>query len=238
METNALYFLRTLRKKYKFFIITIMAVIHFKENKLSYLPSHKFSTEILEQLKPLSSSNNYSWIIGLAYDYLMIGIAILASVKLSWYLYPLSIIIIGTRQRALATLLHDAAHLRLCQNRVLNKIVGTYLTGFPIFQGFRAYSKSHVLKHHHFLGDKNNDPDYNYYIKMGLYNNVTKLNFIFSYILKPLFFANSWSFIKYLLKNRLLDKNNRLEAISLITFWSIIGIIFYKLHLIFYLMLF
>ena len=98
METNALYFLRTLRKKYKFFIITIMAVIHFKENKVSYLPSHKFSTEILEQLKPLSSSNNYSWIIGLAYDYLMIGIAILASVKLSWYLYPLSIIIIGTRQ--------------------------------------------------------------------------------------------------------------------------------------------
>lgn len=205
---------------------------------MNYLKTHKFNKAIMEQLKPLSHSNNYSWLIGIAYDYLVIAVAILASIKISFFLYPLSILLIGSRQRALASLLHDAAHLRLCKNRLLNKLVGTYLAGYPILQGFEAYSKSHVLKHHHFLGDRNNDPDYKYYLHVGLYNKVSKRKFIFSYIVSPLLFVNSFSFLGYLLQNRLLNKNNIRETISLTIFWTILGVIFYFTHLISYLLLF
>jgi len=141
------------------------------------MQKYKFSAKINKELLELQLSDNYHWIYGLSYDYLIILSAIFLSVSISWYFYLFSILIIGSRMRAIATLLHDATHLRLCRNRYLNNFVGKYLLGILIFQGFDSYVQSHVVKHHLFLGDENQDPDYNIlFIKWIIYQSF-KINF-------------------------------------------------------------
>jgi fatty acid desaturase len=197
-----------------------------------------FSDEINLQLLPLQKSNNYRWILGLSYDYFCIMFAIILSVRVSWFLYPISIIIIGSRMRALATLLHDAAHLRLCKNRKLNNFVGTYLTGLPILQGFKSYVDSHVKNHHLFLGNKNKDPDYQYYISKGLYNQTSKNKFIKKFILYPFLGLNTFSFIKYLIKNRLFSQKHISESVMIFSFIIFNAAIFIYFSLFKYFILF
>ncbi len=103
--------------------------------------------------------NNWRGPLGLAADVLVIAASAWAA---SWslWLYPLAVLMIGARQRALASLLHESCHKTLMKNRVLNDAVGRWCAGFPIFQSHRAYVRSHVLLHHSFLGDEKRDPDY------------------------------------------------------------------------------
>ena len=200
------------------------------------MQKYKFSDDINNQLLKFQRTDNYHWILGLGYDYLIMFFAVLISIKLSAYFYPVSILIIASRMRALATLLHDAAHLRLCKNRYLNNFVGKYLTGLLILQGFNSYIKTHVVKHHLFLGNETHDPDYQYYISSGLYSNITKVMFIKKYIVYPLLILNTISFIKYLLKNRLF--NNKMESFLLCFLWTVIIELFVSFAILKYLILF
>lgn len=68
------------------------------------------SKEQKERLKMLFVRNNYTSFISMLQDVLWISFAIFISTKISLLFYPLSILIIGARQRAIATLFHDVAH--------------------------------------------------------------------------------------------------------------------------------
>ncbi|HGB5419744.1 TPA: hypothetical protein ACIVQF_005521, partial [Salmonella enterica subsp. enterica serovar Muenchen] len=74
----------------------------------------KFNEEIMEKLIPLSLLNNYRGILALSIDWFFIMCSIVVS---SYFeniiIYILAIFIIGTRQRALATILHESAHRTL-----------------------------------------------------------------------------------------------------------------------------
>ncbi|MCW3641598.1 fatty acid desaturase, partial [Burkholderia cenocepacia] len=100
---------------------------------------------------PLYEKNNWRGLLGWAGDVAMIAGAIWLA-RLMPYAYPLTVLVIGSRQRALASLLHEAAHLTLARNRRLNRFIGEYLSGLPVFQDFDAYRQSHVQSHHRFLG--------------------------------------------------------------------------------------
>ncbi|EBB1607073.1 phosphoesterase, partial [Salmonella enterica] len=113
--------------------------------------------------------------------------------------------IIGTRQRALATILHESAHRVLAKNTRLNDLLGKYFSGYSILQTFQSTPKSHVILHHNYLGKKNKDSDYDYYIESKLFEETTKRNFIKKHLILPLFLSKTPSFVKYLLKNRLGD---------------------------------
>ncbi|MEJ9210623.1 hypothetical protein [Bacillus smithii] len=60
---------------------------------------YHFSKDIRDKLRPLYQSNNYRGAIGLLYDCLVIALAIYLG-KISIILYPLSVLVIGARQRA------------------------------------------------------------------------------------------------------------------------------------------
>ncbi|WP_431834907.1 fatty acid desaturase [Gallibacterium anatis] len=81
--------------------------------------------------------------------------------------------LIGSRQRALATILHEASHGSLTKNKNLSKILGTYFSGYLIFQSWSSYKQSHIKNHHLKLGS-DLDPDYTFYCKMGVFEKYNK----------------------------------------------------------------
>ena len=172
---------------------------------------HPFSEEILSQIKPLYKLDNYHGILALLQNYLIVGATIggmlfLWNLSGTWTIvfYPLAVFIIGSRQRAFATLLHEASHGVLAKNKTLNFTLATYPSAYLVLQTFYRYKKSHCQEHHRYLGDIENDPDLRYYVSQGLLEIKSEKEFFKKYLLP------NWLFLKlpynfwYLLKNRLL----------------------------------
>lgn len=125
---------------------------------------HKRVLEHTFKCKP----DNWHGLIDVLEDWLIVFLFIF-STKLIYNFYPsfllalplyvITICVIGARQRGLADCLHQASHYCLASNQSWNFFLGTFCSGYLIFQNFHGYKKSHVREHHSYLGtDK--DPDY------------------------------------------------------------------------------
>lgn len=85
----------------------------------------------------------------------------------SWWLYPFLVLVIGTRQYALAeTLTHEAVHGNLCASRRLNDALGI-VTTWPFFYTLSGYRRFHLDHHRVPLGDPDNNI-YEQYEEWGL----------------------------------------------------------------------
>ena len=73
------------------------------------------------------------------------------------FTFLLSVVIIGSRQFALAVLAHEGAHNLLFANDKINDLASQWFCAFPIFSDNRPYRPYH-LAHHRFT-EKENDPD-------------------------------------------------------------------------------
>jgi fatty acid desaturase len=71
---------------------------------------HRFSAEIREQIKELNKTDNWHSLVFFAQDVFWVGLCVLACHLVSWWLYPLALIMVGARQRALSTIFHDCVH--------------------------------------------------------------------------------------------------------------------------------
>jgi fatty acid desaturase len=69
----------------------------------------------------------------------------------------LAILLIARQQHALAILVHEGAHYRLCSNRGLNDLLVHFLLAGPLLVSYEGYRRAH-LDHHRFLMTKK-DPD-------------------------------------------------------------------------------
>lgn len=75
-----------------------------------------------------------------------------------WYAYALAIVIIGSRQNALATLAHEAWHGLLFPSRRLNHQIGRWCYAYPL--GILYYhDRARHLRHHRDVGH-DHDPDW------------------------------------------------------------------------------
>jgi fatty acid desaturase len=74
-----------------------------------------------------------------------------------WYGYVLAVVVIATRQHALAVLMHDGAHRSLLSDRRANDLVSDLLLAFPLFISTSLYRRHH-LDHHRYLNTER-DPD-------------------------------------------------------------------------------
>jgi fatty acid desaturase len=72
---------------------------------------------------------------------------------------PIALLVIGSRQRALVVLTHDASHFLLAQNRYINDVIANLFLCFPMLKSLKYYRAVH-LPHHMNLGDEHNDTDY------------------------------------------------------------------------------
>ena len=98
-------------------------------------------------------------------DYLWIAAAIALFTKSS-YLIFFSLLIIGSRQRALSNLTHDGSHGNLFGSSDLADALVNLLGGFLMFDTVESYRKDHSSHHRH-LGSLQNDPDSKTHLEYG-----------------------------------------------------------------------
>ncbi|AAW74643.1 fatty acid desaturase family protein [Xanthomonas oryzae pv. oryzae] len=161
----------------------------------------EFSSEIMRELAGLRADN----ITGTLYiikDYTIMAACAVATVRVSWWLYPLALLIIGAHQRGLTTISHDAAHRILAKNRLLNNVLGTIFAAYPIFQRHWAYRVSHVYLHHPHLGDPEQDPDLKFFVKSGVYTVRDPREYKSFIVWKSIFGGATLRYLSYLWSNR------------------------------------
>jgi fatty acid desaturase len=186
------------------------------------LTNARFNRNISDELNRLAVSDNWHSLWAVLASYLIIAAAVAAGESSPW-LYPLAVLLIGARQRALTSILHDAAHGRAARSRWLNQLVGSYLSGYLIFQAFRPYRQSHVLDHHGHLGEPQQDPDFQLYLESGLYSGLTPARFFWRQVFATLFMLNAPGYLWYVIKHRLIALvQSKSEVIGFSLFWGVI----------------
>ncbi|WP_192246696.1 fatty acid desaturase family protein [Mesorhizobium silamurunense] len=175
---------------------------------------YRFDRSITREIKALET-DNWHGPLYITKDYAVIAAFAWLVIGVSWWFYPLSVIVIGARQRGISTILHDCAHGVLTKNRVLNFLLGTLLTAWPLFQRHFAYKESHVHSHHPYLGRADADPDLRFFIAEGVFTPQTDRSFVWKIIILPLLGSKTYGYLKYLLRNRyrmILDTFSRKES--------------------------
>lgn len=114
-----------------------------------------------QKLHQLKKINNWLGFFRLTGNYIICALAIVAS-HLCPYLYPIVVVLIGSRLRALENLTHEASHRQLFKNRILNDGVATLFGAFPTHSSLDSYRNGHRI-HHRYLGHPEKDPDLNKY---------------------------------------------------------------------------
>lgn len=179
------------------------------------LDKHKFSDDIIKRIRMLNHLDNYHGLLQCIEDWVIIVICILLSRAASQHLpillfvlfYVVAVCVIGTRMRALAELLHQSAHGTLALNGKLNLILGTVFSGWPVFQSWTGYRRTHVIEHHQFLGNKERDPDFKALIEAGLYDKDVKRSDVVRYLLSIPTPRTTIAYVKYLVINRINPDN-------------------------------
>ena len=112
----------------------------------------------LSILRALSRLSFIKVLTAIIFDWgLIFLLAFLQLNYLSYYFYPIVLIIIATRQHALGIVLHDASHFRLLPNHFWNDLIADFLLAFPLNLTIFGYRREHFA-HHKFSGMPN-DPD-------------------------------------------------------------------------------
>ncbi|MGD2117008.1 MAG: fatty acid desaturase [Chromatiales bacterium] len=92
-------------------------------------------------------------------DWAIIAVAAAVTIVHGWLWAPLSILVIGNRQRALGNILHDASHNRIDSNRKRAQILTHLLFSWPLWVSMQIYCEEHQ-HHHRYLADPKRDPDF------------------------------------------------------------------------------
>ena len=111
-----------------------------------------------EQLKEIREKKDWINVVSISLNWLQI----IAAMALFFYFpniltFLLSVVVIGSRQFALAVLAHDGAHNLLFFNEKINDFASQWFCAFPLFSDNRPYRPYH-LAHHRFT-ESENDPD-------------------------------------------------------------------------------
>lgn len=162
-----------------------------------------------DELKNLHICDNWHGILAVLEDWFVIIITIIISeCYCSYFLYFISLIVLGSRHRALATLLHESSHKTLAKNKYINIALGTIFGGWCVLQSWSIYHKSHVKEHHNYLGNRYRDPDYRALLDSNIYGNRLSSRSLYIYLLRIVFDPfQIFAYMKYLFTNRIFNKN-------------------------------
>lgn len=183
-----------------------MATVWVNEGKRCRL--HRGTPELERRIRTLNRLDNWHGLLAFLEDAFWISAAISGCYLVSLWLYPIALVLIGSRMRALATILHESAHGVLAANRSWNMVLGTVLSAYLIFQTHQSYKRTHVATHHPQLGNPESDPDLRYFIEQGVYEEKTDWERWLSLVILPALGSRTISFVRYLVVNRLMKHEN------------------------------
>ena len=111
-----------------------------------------------EQYEEIKEKQDWRNVLSISSNWLQMSAAMTL-----FFFYPnvitflVALVIIGSRQFALAVLAHDAAHNLLFINNKVNDWAGQWFCAYPIFQDNRVYRPYHLKHHRH--TETEDDPD-------------------------------------------------------------------------------
>ena len=111
-----------------------------------------------EQYEEIKEKQDWRNVLSISSNWLQMSAAMAL-----FFFYPnvitflVALVIIGSRQFALAVLAHDAAHNLLFENNKVNYLAGQWFCAYPIFQDNRVYRPYHLKHHRH--TETEDDPD-------------------------------------------------------------------------------
>ena len=110
-------------------------------------------------LKALSKVRPWRGILQVALEWVGVAAGIILC-ETYWHplLYVAAVIWIGSRQGALAVMMHEAVHYRLMPNRKWNDWAGEIFTAWPVLLTVHVYRQNHWAHHRHV--NKPEDPDW------------------------------------------------------------------------------
>lgn len=114
--------------------------------------------DLARWLKAHHKTNGLRVIFDIAMVWLVIALALWMALSLeTWWASLLAILIIGSRQHALGTLVHDGTHYTLFKNRAVNDVICDLFCAFPIFISTRGFRIFHLTHHRYTRTEK--DPE-------------------------------------------------------------------------------
>lgn len=115
------------------------------------------NNEILTQYSKLES---YRPIMRVITEYaIIIATIYITEQHFFWWSYILAIFIIGTRQHALAVLIHEGAHFRLHRNKDISEAVGEFICN-TFMISLATYRNYHFAHHNNSKLNTQEDPDF------------------------------------------------------------------------------
>lgn len=173
----------------------------------------RLSPKIRRDLRVLCRLDNYHGALGLLFDYAVIAVSIYLCLGISYWFYPLSLLLIGSTQRALVNILHESSHKVLARNKALNVLLGTTCSGHLVFHLYNPYRSSHIGFHHRFLGDAEKDPDFEFHRNCGIYDpSLGNRAFFLRNILFAVFGLRSLEYVRYVIEDRILFKSKNVAV--------------------------
>jgi fatty acid desaturase len=176
--------------------------------------------DIRQELTSLQSKDNWHNISYLAFDWLIVAAAIAVAVAsdMNPLVYMVVVLVIGSRQRALMNLVHEASHKKLFKKRLANDWVGKLLAAWPLLTSLSAYVCAHC-RHHGYLWDESKDPKTASYEALGFISVPRGKGQFLLYLVKPFFLLhvvrNVWHSLSW-------EGEPRSETVGRIIFWTVL----------------
>jgi fatty acid desaturase len=173
----------------------------------------RLSSQTRRSLHMLCRLDDYHGPLGVLFDYAVIAIAVYLSFGISPWLYPISLVLIGSSQRAMVNMLHESSHKVLARNAKLNLLLGTIFTGYLVFHMYNPYRSSHIGLHHRYLGDPEKDPDYSFHRECRLYEpDTSNATFFLRNILLAALGLRTFDYIRYVIQDRLFFRQEQVSV--------------------------
>jgi fatty acid desaturase len=174
--------------------------------------------ERLQALLRLDNRTNVLYLLG---DWTLIALAVLLGVRGdAVWTTVVAIVVIGSRQRALMNLVHQASHGQLFAGRRRNDWAGRLLTAAPLGMSLRAYKRSH-LRHHRHLWDGAADPKFKRYKRLGLVEPGRRASeYVLNHVMRPLLLIH----VPFNLKAGIaLRDSDRTELLTRLVLWAAVA---------------
>lgn len=117
--------------------------IYFEKEKIPKIDADTLRS--LSKLKPWRS------ISAIALDWLIIILCILMCEWISYWLYPIAFVLVGSRFHGLEAMMHEATHYRLHPNKKMNELIGE-LSVWPLGLSIYFYRNVRHFAHHKRIG--------------------------------------------------------------------------------------
>ncbi|MEU0520243.1 fatty acid desaturase family protein [Streptosporangium sp. NPDC006007] len=175
---------------------------------------------VRRDLRTLCRLDNYHGLLGVLFEYALIAASVALCIGVSYWFYPVALIVIGSAQRFLAHFLHESSHKTFARNKILNLIGGSVLSGYPVWHLYGPYRSSHVGSHHRNLGDADIDPDYRFHIECGLYDiEQSDRHFFLKEVVLSIMGLRTFAYIRYIVRERILCDSSQITVSVPMPLW-------------------